>query len=89
MGMDKTALNVELGRFGQNVLTKRRSEYLKTMESNPKEAPRRGPQLGIDGCCGKGCNGCLIFAHDPAYAKARRVLAEKPIGEMFQHDMRE
>ena len=89
MGLDKTALNVELGRFGQNVLTKRRSEYLKTMERNPKEAPRRGPQLGIDGCCGKGCNGCLIFAHDPAYAKARRVLAEKPIGEMFQHDMRE
>lgn len=24
---------------------------------------RKGPKMGSEGCCGKGCNGCLIFWH--------------------------
>lgn len=43
----------------------------------------RSPRLGTEGCCGKGCNGCAIFWHDPSYAKARALLAEKKIGEML------
>lgn len=43
----------------------------------------RAPKLGLDGCCGKGCNGCSLFWHDPKYEKARKLLAQKPIGELL------
>ena len=41
------------------------------------------PRHGLDGCCGRGCNGCLIFWHDPHYEKARKILKGKKIGEML------
>ncbi len=34
-------------------------------------------------CCGKGCNGCLIFWYDSKYEKARDLLKQKKIGEML------
>ncbi len=39
------------------------------------------PALGLDSCCGLGCNGCTMFWHDEKYAKAREALAAKKIGE--------
>jgi len=39
------------------------------------------PALGLDSCCGLGCNGCTMFWHDDKYAKARETLAKKKIGE--------
>ncbi|HHI81612.1 MAG TPA: peptidase U32 [Rhizobiales bacterium] len=47
------------------------------------------PRLGLDGCCGRGCNGCLMFWHDPAYEKARALMAKKKQGETLDRDMRE
>jgi len=44
---------------------------------------------GVEGCCGRGCNGCLMFWNDPEYAKARELLAKKKHGEMLERDMRE
>jgi len=41
------------------------------------------PRLGTEGCCGRGCNGCLIFWNDPAYEKARTLMATKKQGEML------
>jgi putative protease len=41
-------------------------------------------RLGNTGCCGKGCNGCLVFWHDPAYAKGRELMKEKKMGERLQ-----
>ena len=32
-------------------------------------------EIEKDSCCGKGCNGCLIFWNSPKYAKARDLLA--------------
>lgn len=49
---------------------------------------RRPSRLGEKGCCGRGCNGCLIFAHSPIFAKAREEMAKKKIGEMFDRDVR-
>jgi putative protease len=34
-----------------------------------------------EACCGRGCNGCLVFWNDPMYAKARDLLATKKMGE--------
>ena len=36
-----------------------------------------------DSCCGKGCNGCLIFWNSPKYSKARELLATKKYGQML------
>lgn len=44
------------------------------------------PAQGLDGCCGLGCNGCLMFWNDPKYAKARESLKSKKIGEMLESD---
>ncbi len=49
-------------------------EYLKSI---------RTPRIGKEGCCGKGCNGCLIFWHDDKYAKAREILKTKKMGELL------
>jgi len=44
----------------------------------------RAPKQGIDSCCGKGCNGCLMFWNDDKYAKAREKMKQKKIGEMLE-----
>ncbi|MBT3307156.1 MAG: hypothetical protein HN377_11835, partial [Alphaproteobacteria bacterium] len=43
----------------------------------------KAPTLGLDSCCGLGCNGCLMFWNDPKYAKARETLKTRKIGEML------
>lgn len=45
------------------------------------------PALGLDSCCGLGCNGCTMFWHDDKYAKARETLKAKKIGEMLSKDL--
>ena len=44
----------------------------------------KAPALGLDSCCGLGCNGCTMFWHDDKYAKARETLAAKKIGEKLK-----
>ena len=44
------------------------------------------PALGLDSCCGLGCNGCLMFWNDPKYEKARETLKAKKIGQMLSAD---
>jgi len=41
----------------------------------------KAPTLGLDSCCGLGCNGCLMFWNDPKYSKARETLKSRKIGE--------
>lgn len=36
-----------------------------------KAIKTKGPRMGLEGCCGKGCNGCLLFWKDDKYANAR------------------
>jgi putative protease len=43
-------------------------------------APRPAPRMGIDGCCGLGCNGCLVFWHEPKFENARQKLQSRGIG---------
>jgi putative protease len=40
----------------------------------------RGPRMGVEGCCGKGCNGCMIFWQDPKYAEKREELKKLGVG---------
>jgi len=44
----------------------------------------KAPKLGLEGCCGLGCNGCLMFWNDDKYALAREQLKNKKIGETLK-----
>ncbi len=94
MKLDKTAQKLEIdGRTDdpENPLYVKRRESLKTAisKANQERKPKVNPKLGLDGCCGRGCNGCLMFWHDPAYEKARKIMAAKKQGEMLDKNMRE
>jgi len=62
---------------------KKRQQYFRAIEVDAGNASLRTPRVGTEGCCGKGCNGCLIFWHDTKYSKARELLKSKKIGEML------
>lgn len=51
-------------------------------EADKARRPRTA-RLGTDGCCGKGCNGCLAFWQDDKYARAREVLRTRRQGEQL------
>ena len=92
--LDKVAQKLEVsGRTEDpaNPLYVRRRDALKTSvaEANKDRKPKVNPKLGLDGCCGRGCNGCLMFWNDPAYAKARKIMASKKQGQMLNKNMRE
>ena len=54
----------------------------KSMVNNP-EASSKKPRDKDSGCCGRGCNGCLVFWHDDKYAKAREIIKTKKQGVML------
>ncbi|WP_421782191.1 U32 family peptidase [Kiloniella litopenaei] len=86
--LDATAQRLELGT-GSKVLYQKQRDKLQVsiFEENGERIPKT-PRIGTEGCCGRGCNGCAIFWHDPIYEKARILLAQKKQGEMFDRDMR-
>lgn len=42
-----------------------------------KEVRQKGPRMGLEGCCGKGCNGCNLFWFDDKYRRARDKVLEQ------------
>lgn len=74
---------LEAGNVGEKKYETKRAKYFAALEVGDDKIAPRTPRVGVDGCCGKGCNGCLIFWHDDKYAKAREILKTKKIGEML------
>jgi len=74
---------LEAGNVGEKKYENKRAKYFAALEVGDDKIAPRTPRVGTDGCCGKGCNGCLIFWHDDKYAKARDILKTKKIGEML------
>lgn len=87
--LDKAALQAEQGTGSeenyQEKLETLREALAERAAENAKEnygkTSFRTPRLGTEGCCGRGCNGCLPFWHDEKYAKARELLKKKKLGE--------
>ncbi len=74
---------LESGEVREEKYEAKRKKYFVAREiADPKISPKT-PRVGLDGCCGKSCNGCLIFWHDEKYAKARELVKTKKIGEML------
>ncbi len=89
LNLDRTSTRLEQGTGRETAYEEHRSALVKALADNLMARTPRSPRLGIEGCCGKGCNGCHIFWHDPAYEKAREILAKKKHGEMFDRNMRD
>ena len=85
--LDKEALKIELNNGSTDRYIEKRDKLVEAIEEDSADRRLKTPRFGIEGCCGKGCNGCLVFWNDPAYSKARKLLAQKKQGEMFEQDM--
>ncbi len=68
---------------------RKRDNLRSSLKQDSKTRKIKSPRLGLDTCCGRGCNGCIMFWHDPAYEKAREIMATKKQGETLDHDMRQ
>jgi len=77
------SLKLESGDNIDDKYQKKRSNYFASLKFDEEKICTKTPRIGDDGCCAKGCNGCLIFWHDDKYKKARQILKEKKIGEML------
>lgn len=75
---------LEAGAINSQKYHQKRDKYFEALEfEDNSDHKTKTPRLGKEGCCGKGCNGCLIFWHDNKYLKAREILKNKKIGEML------
>ncbi len=87
--LDKLSQKIEMGRVSDSDYRENVEKLQDTISEELMERRSKTSRAGVEGCCGRGCNGCLMFWNDPQYAKARDLLAEKKQGEMLEHDMRE
>lgn len=63
-----------------DLYTQKRDELIAAIGDDAQERRFKTRRVGTEGCCGKGCNGCLMFWNDPAYARAREVLRSRRQG---------
>ena len=73
----------------QPLYEKKRAALRTSLDEASKTRKIKSPRLGLDTCCGRGCNGCMMFWHDPVYEKARQIMATKKQGETLDSDMRD
>ncbi len=81
---DKLTQGLEITGKGNNAAyTRRRDELVESIGEGGEERRFKTNRIGTEGCCGKGCNGCLIFWQDDIYARARDVLLKRKQGEQL------
>ena len=73
---DLRSLDYEREKLNQEEWTnyKQGSELKKRTSIKGEEFKGRPPRIGKEGCCGRGCNGCIPFATEDKYKKAREKL---------------
>ena len=81
--LDKAAQAVEMGKGSEAEYQQKRDNLVEVIKEETAGVTFRTPRLGVEGCCGRGCNGCLHFWHDDKYAKARALLKTKKQGSML------
>jgi len=86
--LDKLTQGLETsGKENPTAYAKRRDALVDKIEENTSgstgERRLKTNRIGVDGCCGKGCNGCMMFWEDDQYARAREVLLKRKQGEQL------
>ncbi len=86
LSLYRTAQAAELGRARESAYQEKRQELVETIAEQNKGATFRTPRSGAEGCCGRGCNGCLHFWNDARYARARELLRSKKQGVLLSNE---
>ncbi len=60
-----------------------RDKLLASMDEDAAARRIKSNRIGTKGCCGRGCNGCMIFWQDESYSKARAALLKRKQGEQL------
>jgi len=82
--LDKLTQGLEVsGKDNPAAYAKRRDALVDKIEENTSDRRFKTNRIGVEGCCGKGCNGCMMFWEDDQYAKAREVLLKRKQGEQL------
>ncbi len=82
--LDKEAAKIELGKQDKSQYWGKVEKLQNAIDAALPDQHFKTPRLGKDGCCGRGCNGCMIFWHDDKYAPARAIMQAKKQGEMIE-----
>lgn len=81
---DKLVQGLETtGKRNEPAYEKRRDALADAVAEKAAGRKFKTNRVGTDGCCGKGCNGCLIFWEDDTYARAREALLTRKHGEQL------
>ncbi|MGB0959395.1 MAG: U32 family peptidase [Halocynthiibacter sp.] len=81
---DRLTQTMEIKQDENIALYERRRDALaKAIDDGGIERRFKTNRKGTDGCCGKGCNGCLMFWEDPIYEKARLAVEKRKQGEQL------
>jgi len=81
--LDLEARKLEDNKGSEKKFKKLQEQLIHTKTENLENIVLKTPRVGTEGCCGKGCNGCLMFWHDEKYSKARALLKQKKMGQML------
>ncbi len=85
--LDRTAERIEARGEAtdaqQNKYESQRDRLIDAIADGSQDRKPKSPRLGLEGCCGRGCNGCMIFWEDPKFEKAREILKTKKQGVML------
>ncbi len=84
--LDHVAQAAELGEAGEGKYQHKRRELIDALRSEYEGVTFRTPRMGVEGCCGRGCNGCLHFWNEPRYARARQLLRSKKQGVLLSQE---
>lgn len=81
---DKLTQSLEVsGKDNPTAYERRRDALVEQIGEGATDRRFKTNRVGTEGCCGKGCNGCLIFWQDDQYARAREVLLKRKQGEQL------
>lgn len=81
---DKLTQGMEVsGRGDPAAYARRRDALAASIAQDSNEKRFKTNRVGTEGCCGKGCNGCMIFWQDDQYGQAREVLLRRKQGEQL------
>ncbi|UZD92264.1 U32 family peptidase C-terminal domain-containing protein [Cognatishimia activa] len=85
--LDKLTQGLETsGKDNPKTYARRRDSLIENIGDASEERRFKTNRVGTEGCCGRGCNGCLIFWQDDQYAKARDALLRRKQGEQLSRE---
>ena len=84
--LDLEARKLEQGKGSEKRYKDKQENLHNAIDEGLKDRIPKTPRVGIEGCCGRGCNGCLMFWNDDKYAKARELLKEKKAGNLLSKE---